>query len=72
MYEVLDDELIDQQRRSWEALGRCLTDHNEFPKNQDEERNLRKLLDTAKEDLLKRRKEIVSMEKSKQNRLASE
>lgn len=67
MYETLDDELIDQQRRSWEALGRCLTDHFEFDsEHKEEEQNLRKLFATAREDLLNRRKEIVNIEKARQ------
>ena len=69
MYEVVDDWLIDQQRRSWLALGRCLTDQFEFDENhKQEEQNLRKLFDIGREDLLNRRKDIVHTEKAEQKR----
>lgn len=64
MYEVLDDALLDQQRRSWEALGRCLTDQYDFPENKEEEQKLRKLFDKAKNDLIKRRLDIIAKVKS--------
>ena len=63
MHEVVDYELLRQQERSWDALGRCLTDQYDFPNLHAEEKELRKRMGTAKEDLVKQTAQLLRMVK---------